>query len=251
MIYTTNAVEALNRSLRKIIKTRGSFPNDDAARLRRPRHAGRSGGQGLRDHRTPPQDRAPSSRRRGPQRRPAWATAPRSGTTGTSSARRPRRQTLDRAPPRPRCPTSPHAPREPSSARVDAALPLDKFLQCFGIRLVRRGVPQGPAPLTPGSFVCSGRVRGATDDRGEGVFTIRHLQPTQSQSPASSVNFLALRRPHGHQGVHGAEVGVNRVPVSVGLGVFPGGTNPLQILPQGCRRVGNRLLPGAVWPRCR
>ncbi len=31
MIYTINAVEALHRSLRKIIKTRGSFPNDDAA----------------------------------------------------------------------------------------------------------------------------------------------------------------------------------------------------------------------------
>jgi putative transposase len=31
MIYTTNAVEALHRSLRKIIKRRGSFPNDDAA----------------------------------------------------------------------------------------------------------------------------------------------------------------------------------------------------------------------------
>jgi putative transposase len=31
MIYTTNAVEALDRSLRRIIKTRGSFPNDDAA----------------------------------------------------------------------------------------------------------------------------------------------------------------------------------------------------------------------------
>jgi putative transposase len=31
MIYTTNAAEALHRSLRKIIKTRGSFPNDDAA----------------------------------------------------------------------------------------------------------------------------------------------------------------------------------------------------------------------------
>jgi putative transposase len=30
MIYTTNAVEALHRSLRKIIKTRGSFPNDVA-----------------------------------------------------------------------------------------------------------------------------------------------------------------------------------------------------------------------------
>ena len=31
MIYTSNAVEALNRSLRKVIKTRGSFPNDEAA----------------------------------------------------------------------------------------------------------------------------------------------------------------------------------------------------------------------------
>jgi putative transposase len=31
MIYTTNAVEALHRSLHKIIKTRGSFPTDDAA----------------------------------------------------------------------------------------------------------------------------------------------------------------------------------------------------------------------------
>jgi len=31
MIYTTNAVESLNRSLRKVIKTRGSFPTDEAA----------------------------------------------------------------------------------------------------------------------------------------------------------------------------------------------------------------------------
>lgn len=31
MIYTTNAVESLNRSLRKIIKTRSSFPTDEAA----------------------------------------------------------------------------------------------------------------------------------------------------------------------------------------------------------------------------
>lgn len=31
MIYTTNALESLHRSLRKIIKTRGSFPNDEAA----------------------------------------------------------------------------------------------------------------------------------------------------------------------------------------------------------------------------
>lgn len=31
VMYTTNAVESLNRSLRKIIKTRGGFPNDEAA----------------------------------------------------------------------------------------------------------------------------------------------------------------------------------------------------------------------------
>jgi hypothetical protein len=33
MIYTTNAVEALRRSLRKIIKTRGSFPTRFPERL--------------------------------------------------------------------------------------------------------------------------------------------------------------------------------------------------------------------------
>ncbi len=32
VIYTTNAIEALNRQLRKAIKTKGSFPNQDAAR---------------------------------------------------------------------------------------------------------------------------------------------------------------------------------------------------------------------------
>ena len=31
VMYTTNAVESLNMSLRKIIKTRGSFPNEEAA----------------------------------------------------------------------------------------------------------------------------------------------------------------------------------------------------------------------------
>ena len=30
MIYTTNAIESLNMSLRKVTKSRGSFPNDDA-----------------------------------------------------------------------------------------------------------------------------------------------------------------------------------------------------------------------------
>lgn len=31
IIYTTNAVESLNRVLRKTLKTRGSFPTEDAA----------------------------------------------------------------------------------------------------------------------------------------------------------------------------------------------------------------------------
>ncbi|MBN2280811.1 MAG: transposase [Candidatus Marinimicrobia bacterium] len=29
-IYTTNIIESLNNSLRRVIKTRGSFPNEDA-----------------------------------------------------------------------------------------------------------------------------------------------------------------------------------------------------------------------------
>ena len=32
VIYTTNAIESMNRGLRKIIKTRGAFPTDEAAR---------------------------------------------------------------------------------------------------------------------------------------------------------------------------------------------------------------------------
>jgi transposase-like protein len=32
VIYTTNAIAALNRQLRKAIKTKGSFPSEDAAR---------------------------------------------------------------------------------------------------------------------------------------------------------------------------------------------------------------------------
>ena len=32
VIYTTNAIESLNYSLRKIVKGRGAFPNDDAVR---------------------------------------------------------------------------------------------------------------------------------------------------------------------------------------------------------------------------
>jgi putative transposase len=32
VIYTTNAIETLNRQLRKAIKTKGQFPNEEAAR---------------------------------------------------------------------------------------------------------------------------------------------------------------------------------------------------------------------------
>jgi putative transposase len=32
VIYTTNAIEALNRQLRKATKTKGHFPNEEAAR---------------------------------------------------------------------------------------------------------------------------------------------------------------------------------------------------------------------------
>ena len=32
VIYTTNAIESMNRGLRKIIKTKGAFPTDEAAR---------------------------------------------------------------------------------------------------------------------------------------------------------------------------------------------------------------------------
>jgi len=31
VVYTTNAIESVNMSLRKVSKNRGSFPNDEAA----------------------------------------------------------------------------------------------------------------------------------------------------------------------------------------------------------------------------
>ncbi len=30
VVYTTNAIESLNRSLRRVLKTKGSFPNDES-----------------------------------------------------------------------------------------------------------------------------------------------------------------------------------------------------------------------------
>jgi hypothetical protein len=53
VIYTTDAIEGINARLRKIIKTRGHFPSDDAASkliwlaLRNITAVGRSSGQGL------------------------------------------------------------------------------------------------------------------------------------------------------------------------------------------------------------
>jgi transposase-like protein len=32
VVYTTHAIESLNRSLRRVLKTRGAFPNDQALR---------------------------------------------------------------------------------------------------------------------------------------------------------------------------------------------------------------------------
>jgi hypothetical protein len=72
---------------------------------------------------------------------------------------------------------------------------------------VRRRVSHYPRPLAPRSLVGFGRVPRATDDRGKGVFPIRHLQPTQAESPASSVDFSALRHPPPNKGVHGRQVG--------------------------------------------
>ena len=31
IVYTTNAIEALNRQLRKVLKTKGALPSDEAA----------------------------------------------------------------------------------------------------------------------------------------------------------------------------------------------------------------------------
>jgi putative transposase len=51
VIYTTNAVESVDMSLRKIIKNRGSFPTDEAAlKLDDADHGLARGSQSLRDY---------------------------------------------------------------------------------------------------------------------------------------------------------------------------------------------------------
>ena len=45
VIYTTNSIESLNYQLRKIIKNRGHFPNDDAV-IKRARDRAKEAGLG-------------------------------------------------------------------------------------------------------------------------------------------------------------------------------------------------------------
>ncbi len=55
----------------------------------------------------------------------------------------------------------------------DASLVLDEPGQRFGHRLVCRGASHNPRPLAPCSPVALGRIGGAPEDRGEGIFPIR------------------------------------------------------------------------------
>ncbi|MEJ7705544.1 MAG: transposase [Geodermatophilaceae bacterium] len=81
IIYTTNAIESLNYQLRKIIKNRGHFPNDDAVikllwlairDIEDKRARARAKEKGV--PREPAQSRRPAGRRR---RRPRLAARPR------------------------------------------------------------------------------------------------------------------------------------------------------------------------------
>jgi hypothetical protein len=61
---------------------------------------------------------------------------------------------------------------------------------------------------------------------------------------------LELRGLPGHQAVHGGQVGIDRVAVATGLGVFPDTAEPFQVLVQGCRRIGDGLLLRLSWWKC-
>ena len=75
VIYTTNSIESLNYQLRKIIKNRGHFPNDDAV-IKQTAVAGH-----LHHRRQTSPEPAP--------KRPASAAAPNAKPTGTSSKAKP------------------------------------------------------------------------------------------------------------------------------------------------------------------
>ena len=95
IIYTTNAIESLNYQLRKIIKNRGHFPNDDAVikllwlairdiEDKRARHAPRRRGLPADQRRAPARSsKAPSSRAGKPPSAPSpWPTP--TASTATS-----------------------------------------------------------------------------------------------------------------------------------------------------------------------
>ncbi len=100
IIYTTNAIESLNYQLRKIIKNRGHFPNDDAvdqaALAGHPRHRGQ----------TRPRPRQGS--------RPTRRTTAKPPASLVEGARHPRLESSPRRPrpglPRPLAPTSTDRP---------------------------------------------------------------------------------------------------------------------------------------------
>jgi hypothetical protein len=131
---------------------------------------------------------------------------------------------------------------QPSSTGIDTTLPADELVQRLGIRLVRCRVPHHARPFAPSSLVGLGRIRGASNHGGERVFTFRYFQPTQAESPTSSVDFPALRCPPG-QAVHGAQISIDRVAAATGLGVFPGVADAKEVLPKSFMRVRDSGLP--------
>jgi hypothetical protein len=145
-------------------------------------------------------------------------------------------------------------PPEPSSiprhAFVDPALALHEFLQRLGIRLVLGGVPHQSRPLAPSPLVGLGRVRGAPNNGSKRVFSIRHFQPLQAQRPPGSIDFTAVRCPPSNEAVYGAQVAIDRVPVSAGLDLLPDVSEPVEVLAQCRRRIRDDLFRRESWMRC-
>jgi hypothetical protein len=68
--------------------------------------------------------------------------------------------------------------------------------------LVHRGVPHDAAPFAPGPLIGLGQISGASDDGSEGVFPIRHLQPTliaEPDEPGQFPGLLPSTKQRGHR----------------------------------------------------
>jgi hypothetical protein len=110
---------------------------------------------------------------------------------------------------------SPQAPGEPSRARVDAPLALDELIERIGIRFVHCRVPHDPRPFAPSTLVGLCWLRGAPDNGGEGVFTLRYsncckrkARRTRSISRPSAVH--RETRPYP-ESIHGERTGTRAV----------------------------------------